>query len=96
MPDNAKGEVWIQVPEELDKQNLVAPANMLINWLVTPDKLTGDFLLALSSQTTNLNNTAIFIAAEACVVKQLKAHLNEHCHYDKPKLYASAYWNRKK
>ena len=96
MPDNAKGQVWIQVPEALDKQTLSAPANMAINWLVTHDKLTDDFLLALKVQTTELQNTAIFIAAEASVVRQLKEHLNDHCQYDKTKLYASAYWNHKK
>ncbi|WP_407075505.1 SIP domain-containing protein [Paraglaciecola sp.] len=37
----------------------------------------------------------MFIALEAGVVRQLKTHLNEHCEYDKSKMYASAYWNKK-
>ena len=70
--------------------------NIEINWLVTKDKLTGEFLEALESQPSDLSNTAIFMAVEASVLKQLKSHLNNHCQYKKSKLYASAYWNHKK
>ncbi|GAA6183466.1 MULTISPECIES: siderophore-interacting protein [Aliiglaciecola] len=96
LPKNAQGKAWIQVPELSDKQALDAPEGIKINWFITPDKLTKDFLSALSSQPRELRDTAIFIAAEASIVRQLKAHLNEHCQYDKNKLYASAYWNQKK
>lgn len=96
LPDNAKGAAWIQVPDELDIQDFTAPKDIKINWLVTPNKLTDDFLDALASQPKNLLNTAIFIATEASVVRQLKSYLQEHSQYDKKLLYASAYWNKKK
>ncbi|MDO6692806.1 siderophore-interacting protein [Aliiglaciecola sp. 3_MG-2023] len=96
LPVDAKGSAWIQVPDEADKQQFNAPTGIEINWLVTPDKLTEGFLLGLSSQPTDMQETAIFIGAEAKIVRQLKSYLNESCHYDKSKLYASAYWNQKK
>jgi NADPH-dependent ferric siderophore reductase len=96
MPKNAQGRAWIQVPDKLDMQIFSAPKGIEINWLVTKNKLTNEFLTGLESESENLDNTAIFIAAEASVVRQLKSHLNQHCQYDKKLLYASAYWNQKK
>lgn len=96
LPKNAKGQAWIQVPEELDKQEFSAPEGFEINWIVTPNKLTDLFLAALESTPKDLSNHAIFIAAEASIVRQLKQHINDHCTYDKKRLYASAYWNQKK
>ena len=96
LPENAIGRVWIQVPEKADIQSLYAPDNVEINWIVTDNKLTDEFLQALINEPKNLETTAIFIATEASVVRVLKEHLNEHCQYDKQKLYASAYWNKKK
>lgn len=96
MPENALGKAWIQVPEALDIQSLKTPKNIEINWLVTENKLTNQFLDALRLESKKLDNCAIFIAAEASVVRVLKDHLNQHCSYDKSKLYASAYWNIKK
>ncbi|WP_341205819.1 siderophore-interacting protein [uncultured Psychrosphaera sp.] len=96
LPATAVGHVYIQVPDEQDIQPLHSPNLVEIHWLVTADKLTDEFLTGLVSSGTNLIDTAIFIAAEASVVKQLKDHLNTHCQYDKSKLYASAYWNKKR
>jgi NADPH-dependent ferric siderophore reductase len=93
---SAVGHAWIQVPTKQDIQQLLAPTGIEIHWLVTVEKLTDKFLVGLESQGSNLSSTAIFIAAEASKVKQLKAHLNSQCQYDKSKLYASAYWNQKK
>jgi NADPH-dependent ferric siderophore reductase len=96
LPENAVGKAWIQVPEALDVQTFNTPINLEINWLITENKLTNEFLDALQLQPKKLDNCAIFIAAEASVVRELKDHLNQDCSYDKSKLYASAYWNQKK
>ncbi|MGJ8694073.1 MAG: siderophore-interacting protein [Thalassotalea sp.] len=96
LPDNAVGRAYIQIPEQKDMQSLIAPKAVEINWLITANKLTDDFLTGLESNGENLTDTAIFIAAEASVVKKLKRHLNNHCQYNKSKLYASAYWNQKR
>lgn len=95
LPENALGHAWIQVPTEQDIQTLSHPTGVNVQWLVTKNKLTDEFLKALQAQPKDLANTAIFIALEAGVVRQLKTHLNEHCEYDKSKIYASAYWNKK-
>ncbi|MBU2872178.1 siderophore-interacting protein [Colwellia sp. E2M01] len=96
LPASAKGKAWIQVPTELDKQSFIAPKDIEINWLVTPNKLTDKFLNAFAAEPEDLMHTAIFIATEMSIVKQLKQHLQTHCNYDKKKLYASAYWDMKK
>ncbi|MDU0356441.1 siderophore-interacting protein [Paraglaciecola aquimarina] len=96
LPKQAQGRAWIQVPEQSDIQQFNGPDDVEINWLVTPNKLSEEFLTALASQPKQLKDTAIFIAAEAQVVRQLKAYLNDHCDYDKKRLYASAYWRSKK
>ncbi|XPF93229.1 siderophore-interacting protein [Colwellia sp. RE-S-Sl-9] len=96
LSDTASGHAYIQVPNKEDIQSLKTPEGIEVHWLVTPNKLTDDFLSSLESRGNNLNNTAIFIAAEASVTKQLKGHLNDNCDYDKSKLYASAYWNQKR
>lgn len=96
LPESAIGHAWIQVPNEQDIQLIAKPTGITINWLITENKLTDKFLKCLESQGKDLRDTALFVAAEASVVKQLKSHLNSHCQYDKSKLYASAYWNKKK
>jgi NADPH-dependent ferric siderophore reductase len=96
LPNNAVGHAYIQVPDQQDIQQLVMPKNVKVHWLVTENKLPEEFLSRLASQGDNLAGTAIFIAAEASVIKQLKAHLNARCRYDKAMLYASAYWNKKR
>jgi NADPH-dependent ferric siderophore reductase len=96
LPENANGAAWIQVPDDLDIQQIAKPAGIKVNWLVTQNKQTGGFLQALQNEPRDLTDTAIFIAAEASIVKALKGHLNNHCQYDKSKLYASAYWTSKK
>ena len=96
LPKDTVGHAYIQVPELQDKQHLVIPEGIKVHWLVTQNKLTDDFLAGLKSRGNELSNTAIFIAAEASVVKQLKNHLNKICQYNKSKLYASAYWNQKR
>lgn len=96
LPKSAKGYAWIQVPNEQDIQPIAKPEGVTIQWLITEDKVTDKFLNGLESQGQDLRDTALFVAAEASVVKQLKKHLNNHCQYDKSKLYASAYWNKRK
>ncbi len=96
LPTHATGHVYIQVPDEGDIQTLTAPSAIQIHWLVTHNKLTKKFVQALESHGTNLVDTAIFIAAEASIVRQLKQHLNNNCHYKKTMLYASAYWKQQK
>lgn len=93
LPRLATGKAIIQIPSELDIQDIRAPLGIELLWLVTPNKLTEKFVQTLQQESTDLTNTAIFIAAEAGIVKQLKSHLNTHCRYDRSKLYASAYWN---
>lgn len=96
LPETAIGHAWIQVPTEQDIQLINSPKGIQIHWLITPNKLTDKFLSALKEQENVLLETAIFIAAEASIVKRLKAYLNAHCQYKKSNLYASAYWNSKR
>ena len=96
LPKTAMGHAYIQVPDKRDKQSLISPAGVEVHWLVTVNKLTEDFLTGLKSIGNDLDDTAIFIAAETSIVKQLKVHLNQNCRYNKSKLYASAYWNQKR
>ena len=96
LPTDAVGKAWIQIPTNEDIQTLTLPSNIDIHWLVTPNKLTNEFLVGLQSMGPELQNTAIFIATETSIVKQLKSHLNSNCRYNKSKLYASAYWNKKR
>ncbi|GHE94854.1 siderophore-interacting protein [Thalassotalea profundi] len=96
LPKDAVGHAYIQIPDKRDVQQLIRPKAIKVHWLITPNKLTDDFLKGLESKGSNLNNTAIFIAAEASMVKKLKAHLNARCQFDQSKLYASAYWNQKR
>ncbi len=96
LPSNTLGHAYIQVPDERDIQALVTPKGVQLHWLVTDNKLTDKFLTGLESHGQHLADTAIFMAAEASIIKQLKAHLNDYCQYDKAMLYASAYWNKKR
>ncbi|MDB2373155.1 siderophore-interacting protein [Psychrosphaera haliotis] len=96
LPTNAIGSAWIQVPTSSDIQQIQAPSGIALNWIVTSDKLTPEFGQALATQRKDLSETAIFIAAEASVVKALKSQLNDNHDYNKKNLYASAYWNQKR
>ncbi|WP_181901758.1 siderophore-interacting protein [Thalassotalea euphylliae] len=96
LPLSSQGQAWLQVPDSEDIQEIIAPRGIKIHWLVTSNKLTERFLSGLQSVGCELTDTAIFIAAEASIVRQLKAYLSDHCQYTPEKLYASAYWNSKR
>lgn len=101
LPGHAIGDAYIQVPSEADKQVFEHPVGVKVHWIVTPNKMTAEFLdrlaaIAPPNKNVDLTDVVIFIAAEATVVRDLKTHLNEHTSYDKKKLYASAYWNSKR
>jgi NADPH-dependent ferric siderophore reductase len=96
LSDDEQGNVWLQVPDQKDIQNLKKPVGIIINWIVTPNKLTNKLLDGLVSESNDLSDTAIFIAAEMGIIKQLKQHINQNCIYDKQKLYATAYWDSAK
>lgn len=96
LPKDAMGHAYIQIPDKKDIQRLKIPKMVEVHWIITTNKLTSLFLEGLVSRGDDLSDTAIFIAAEASIVKQLKGHINKNCQYDKSMLYASAYWNQKK
>lgn len=96
LPSTATGHAFIQVPHKQDIQQIVVPNGLKVSWLVTTNKLTDQFHQALIQVGNNLNGTAIFIAGEASLVKQLKTHLKKNCDYNKANLYASAYWNQRR
>ena len=96
LPDDAVGKAFIQVPLEEDKQAFKTPKNIEVEWIINPYNGQNLLIESLKKMPWPTLKPAIFLAAEAAQVKDIKSYLYEHENFDKRLLYSSAYWNVKK
>lgn len=96
LPDDAKGKAFIQVPLQQDMQVFKAPKGIDIEWLVSPYTQQNLLLDSLKKMQWPELTPAIFLAAEATHVKEIKRYIGNFDNVDKNQLYSSAYWNAKK
>jgi len=94
LPANAKGHAVIEIIEKEDIQDLSAPENFDIHWLVNPRP--GEDSQMLVSKTLSLpwqnGKPSVWAACEFSAMRQLREYFRNDRQLDKSELYISSYW----
>ena len=92
LPADACAVAVIEVAGEAERQNLTAPANSQIRWVLRDQ---GENLLsALPGVSFPEGEAYGFVVGEGVVVKEIRRHLLDERGFNKKWLKASGYWRR--
>jgi len=93
-PDNATGHVVILIRNEVDKQDLVKPKDMTLEWIVEDNLGANPGLLEEAvRQLPKITDCAYaWVACEFEAMKLLRQYLRTEQKFGKERLYISSYW----
>lgn len=96
LPQDAQGLVFIEVLSEADKQDLVKPDKVEINWVINnePGSDESPLFQAITQVDTLPDNLAAWVACEFKTMKKIRHYLKLECGIEKSHLYISSYWKR--
>ncbi len=94
LPADASGIAVLEVQDEADRQDLSAPANMEIRWLVNPrpGRQPDALAQALCAYGWPDGRTYCWAASEFSAMVQLRAYLRGERGLGTDQLYLSSYW----
>lgn len=94
LPANAKGHAVIEIIEEGDIQDLTAPENFDIHWLVNPHPGEDSQMLVSKIRSLPWQNgkPSVWAACEFGAMRQLREYFRDDRQLDKSELYISSYW----
>ncbi|MEP4051066.1 MAG: siderophore-interacting protein [Litorimonas sp.] len=96
LPDDATGHAIILIREEADKQVLIKPEGVTLQWIVETD-LGAIPTLLVDAVRRLLNPQKLAYAWVACefeAMKLLRQYLRTEQNFGKDRLYISSYWKR--
>lgn len=93
LPDNAVGNAIIEIVSEQDKQTLLHPAGINVQWVInpTPGQDKKALLEKVQALTWHASETAVWVACEFDSMKMLRAYFKEQGVL-KEQFYISSYW----
>jgi len=96
LPEDAKGHAILLIRSKTDKQDLVVPEGITVDWLVESDLGANPSLLADAvRKVPNIGGFAYaWVACEFEAMKQLRQYLRAEQKLGKDRLYISSYWKR--
>lgn len=94
LPADASGIAVLEIQDEADRQNLAAPANMEIRWLVNPQPGTQPEALAQALREHGWpdGRNYCWAACEFSAMRHLRSYLREEQGLGADQLYLSSYW----
>jgi len=94
LPPTAKGYAFLEVSDELDKQEFSAPIDMEIKWLVHPNpkEKSSQQLDAIKAMEILEGTPNIFVAGELSTIREIKQFINEKEQFKDAISYISSYW----
>ena len=94
LAEDAMGFVALEIQDDADRQELMAPAGVTIRWLVNPEPGTRPDLLetALREQGSPAGNIYAWAASEFSAMRRLRAYLRDEQGLGSDRLYLSSYW----
>jgi len=94
LPNDASGFIVIEIQHESDKQDLPAPENMQVDWLINPNPELGNSALAnhVLAKPWREGKPAIWVAGESGCVRQIRSYLAKTRLVDRRHRYTSGYW----
>lgn len=99
MPADARGQVYVEVPDLASAQDVAAPEGVQVTWL--PGAGPGSTVLADAVRdfvdTTDLEGRSVFVwlAGESGSIRPLRETLRADLGLEKGHMYSSGYWTRK-
>lgn len=90
LPDDARGTVWLEVPDEADIQPLDAPLHVAVSYLPRKAALPGRLLIEAMRKAPVLPTTLVWVAAERWAALELREHFVAHL--PRQQISTSGYW----
>lgn len=96
LPETAKGQVYIEILTDEDKQDLPKPEKVQINWVVNHDPGSDESPLfhEIARLDRQDHNLAAWVACEFKTMKKIRQHLKVEIGIEKTHLYISSYWKK--
>ena len=96
LPEDAQGQVFIEILSEADKQDLAKPNQIAINWVINNDPGSDKTPLfyAIAQAELPANRLAAWVACEFKTMKKIRQHLKDDRGIEKSHLYISSYWKK--
>jgi NADPH-dependent ferric siderophore reductase len=100
LPQNARGQVFIEILSEADQQNLIKPENIEIHWIVNNNPGADESPLFHIIKQAELPNVlphgklAAWVACEFKTMKKIRQYLKFELGVEKSHLYVSSYWKK--
>lgn len=93
MKADVQGKVVIRVEHNSDKQQINAPKNLEIIWLIgSVEEQTDNLINEFMSWTLSKENAAFWIAGEDKIIRALRRYIRRDKGYDRSQIYAIPYW----
>jgi len=94
MPADAKGYAFIEIIDEADRQELDAPADLELHWIVNPHPERENTVLldAVKDVEWREGRPSIWVAGEFSSALSIRAYLKKERGVSRHDLYASSYW----
>lgn len=96
LPEDAKGQAFIEILSEDDKQDLQKPEQVELVWVVNPHAGSDESPLfhAIEQAKWDAKKPAVWAACEFKTMKKIRQHLKEVRGVEKTHLYISSYWKK--
>ena len=96
LPKDAKGNVFIEILTEDDKQDLQKPENVSIEWVINdaPGSDESPLFHAIEQSKWQTGTVAVWVACEFKTMKKIRQHLKIDRSVEKSHLYISSYWKK--
>ncbi len=94
LPDNARGQVFIEILSDEDKQTLPLPDNMELTWIINadPGSEASPLFQAIEQSQRATGMLAAWVACEFKTMRKIRQLLKEERAVEKSRLYISSYW----
>ncbi len=96
LPNDARGDVIIEVRSPADEQNLVRPTGVTLHWVHNP--YPGENVEQMERKMRSINwpsgRVFAWVAAEFEMMRRARAFLREEKGLGKEQLYISSYWKK--
>lgn len=92
--NDAQGEVWIEIEQSSDQQNLKTPKGIQIHWINADPAFEDLVIRSFKRQDWSQNHISVTLAGENTRVVTLRKILRQQYSIKKADLYAVPYWKR--
>ena len=94
LPRDAKGYAVIDIVDELDRQNIDAPENIEIHWVVQSADQAPETLLSDKVRTLPFlaGQVSVWVACEFSAMRELRQYFRNEHDVERDYIYVSSYW----